>query len=240
VFPKILALVISFYGLVCLAQEPGASAQQPQVKVNVLNVCTPSADEQQEIASALTKIPKHPAFSEDFEVDRGRSMLDQNASPLPGAASSAVADFVRLRRDISGSGPYSNVQYSFSQDSQQMVETLVFRVGDAKDLLQVSIEDSASSVTSALAMLGSSTPASRIRLERFGKSSVVLARCSGSSEGRAPDQSQYEPLFRSASSVLANYRNLFGVKTLVPGELARIASISTARRPSKQSNAAHK
>ena len=244
-FPKILALVISFYGLVCLAQEPGASAQQPQVKVNVLNVCKPSANEQQEIASALTKIPKHPAFSEDFEVDRGRSMLDQNASPLLGnpvttPAGSAVADFVRLRRDISGSGPYSNVQYSFSRDSQQMVETLVFRVGDAKDLLQVSIEDSASSVTSALAMLGSSTPASRIRLERFGKSSVVLARCSGSGEGRAPDQSQYEPLFASASSVLANYRALFGVKTLVPGELARIASISTARRSPKQSNAAHK
>jgi len=245
VFQKILAFVISLYGLVCLAQETGAPAQQPQVKVNVLNVCTPSADEQQQIASALTKIPRHPAFSDDFEVDRGRSVLDQNASPLLAnavttPADSAVADFVRLRRDISGSGPYSNVQYSFSRDSKQMVETLVFRVGDAKDLLQVSIEDSASSVTSASAMLGSSTPASRIKLERFGKSSVVLARCSGLGEGPAPDQSKYEPLFASASSVLADYRALFGVKTLVPGELARIASVSAAKRPAKQSNAAHK
>ena len=244
-FQKILALVISCYGLVCLAQETGAPAQQPQVKVNVLNVCTPSADEQQEIASALTKIPKHPPFSEDFEVDRGRSVLDQNASSLLANAvttptDSAVADFVRLRRDISGSGMYSSVQYSFSRDSKQMVETLVFRVGDAKDLLQVSIEDSASSVTSASAMLRASTPASRIKLERFGKSSVVLARCSGSGEGPAPDQSKYEPLFASASSVLANYRALFGVKTLVPGELARIASISAAGRPVTPSKAAHK
>jgi hypothetical protein len=213
----------------------------------MLNVCTPSADEQQEIASALSHIPQRPSFSEDFEVDRGRSVLDQTASPLALAntgatpAEAAVADFVRLRRDLTGSGIYSNVQYSFSRDSKQMVETLVFRVRDAKDLLQVSIEDSASAVTSASAMLGSATPASRIRLERFGKSSVVLARCSGTTEGPAPDQSKYEPLFASASSTLSDYRGVFRVKTLVPEELARISLISAAKRPAKKSNtAAHK
>jgi len=116
----------------------------------------------------------------------------------------------------------------------------VLHVRDPKDLVQLSIEDSASAVTSPAAMLGTSTPASRIKLERFGKSSVVLARCSGSGEGHAPDQSQYEPLFRSASSVLADYRALFGVKALVPGELARIASVSAAKRPAKPSNRAHK
>jgi hypothetical protein len=213
----------------------------------MLNVCTPSADEQQEIASALSHIPQRPSFSQDFEVDRGRSVLDQTASPLALAntggtpSETAVADFVRLRRDLTGSGIYSNVQYSFSRDSKQMVETLVFRVRDPKDLLQVSIEDSASSVTSASAMLGSATPASRIRLERFGKSSVVLARCSGTTEGPAPDQSKYEPLFASASSTLSDYRRVFGVKTLVPDELARIALTSAAKRPTKKSNtAAHK
>lgn len=242
-FPTILALVISFYGFVCLAQETGAQAQQPQVKVNVLNVCAPSADEQQEIASALAKIPKRPSFSEDFEVDRGRSVLDQNASPLkianvaPAQADSPVADFVRLRHEINGSGFYSNVQYSFSRDNEQMVETLVFRVRDPKELLQVSIEDSASSVTLAATMLGSATPASRIKLERFGKSSVVLARCSGTGQGPAPDQSKYEPLFASASSSLADYRAVFGAKTLVPEELARIARTtrSAAKRPEAKS-----
>ena len=244
VFQKILVLVISLYGFVCLAQETGAPAQPPQVKVNVLNVCTPSAEEQQEIASALAKIPKHPSFSEDFEVDRGRSVLDQNASPLkianvaPAQGDSPAADFVRLRHEISGSGPYSNVQYSFSRDSEQMVETLVFRVRDPKDLLQVSIEDSASSVTPPATMLGSATPASRIKLERFGKSSVVLARCSGTGEGPAPDQSKYEPLFASASSTLADYRSVFSAKTLIPEELARIARTArpAMKRPEAKSN----
>jgi hypothetical protein len=246
VFWKLLVLIAGIS--VCVAQESSPPQGQPQVKVHMLNVCTPSADEQQEIASALAHIPQRPSFSVDFEVDRGRSLLDQNASPLavanvPAAGETAVADFVRLRRDLTGSGTYSNVQYSFSRDNKQMVETLVFRVRDPKDLMEIAIEDSASTVTAASAMLGSATPASRIKLERFGKSSVVLARCSGTSESPAPDQSKYEPLFASASATLADYRGIFGVKTLVPEELARIArgGASLAKRPAKKSNtAAHK
>ena len=59
------------------AQEPPANPQsaQPQVKVNMLNVCTPSAEEQKEIAAALARIPKEPLFGADFEVSRGRSTL---------------------------------------------------------------------------------------------------------------------------------------------------------------------
>lgn len=226
VFPKIFALGLVLTAPFSLAQDTAASRQaQPQVKVNMLNVCTPSKDEQQEIAAALSRIPKHPSFSEDFEVDRGRSLLDPSSNPLGGAqpapsVPTAAADFIRLRRDLSG-GTFSTVQYSFSRDSEQMVETLVFRVRDPKDMLQISIEDSASSVTSATAMLGSSTPASRIRLERFGKSSVVLARCAAT-QGPAPDQSAYEPLFASASSILDGYRGVLGTRTLVPEELARL------------------
>lgn len=211
----------------CLCRAQAPASQQPQVKVNVLNVCTPSPDEQKEIASALAEIPRKPAFSADFEVDRGRSVLDPRANPLAMAGSGAItdttaaADFVRIRHDLAGT-TYLNVQYSFSRDSHQMVETLVFRVRDPKDLLQVSIEDSASSVTSAATMLSATTPTSRIKLERFGKSSVVLARCSASSEGVPPDQSAYEPLFSSASTMLSSYRSLLGAKRLVPEELARI------------------
>jgi hypothetical protein len=207
------------------------------VKVNVLNVCNPSQEDQLEIASALERIPKRPAFSADFEVDRGRSVLDASANPLMAASSarpapnSAVADFVRMRHDIDGTA-YSTVQYSFSRDSQQMVETLVFRVRDPKELLQVSIEDSASAVAAAAAMLSSPTPASRIKLERFGKASIVLARCSGVEGGPPVDQSKYEPLFGSASAVLANYRDLLGARTMVPEELARIGR-SRARAPVK-------
>ena len=70
-----------------------------------------------------------------------------------------------------------------------MVETLIFHVRDPKELMQVAIEDNASSVTTPSAMLGTNTPAGRIKLERFGKSSVVLARCAGTEGNPAPDQS---------------------------------------------------
>lgn len=234
------------YAVACFAQNAGTPQGKPQVKVNMLNVCSPSPEDQQELAAALARIQKRPAFSADFEVDRGRSVLDPNANPLalanaaqPASAGYlATADFVRLRRDFS-SGSFANVQYSFSRDKEQMVETLVFRVRDPKDLLQISIEDSASSVTPVAAMLGSSTPASRVKLERFGKSSVVLARCSGTAEAAPPDQSKYEPLFASASAALVDYRAIFGAKALVPEELARIGNtVSPAKK--KAGATAHK
>jgi len=244
---KVLTAALFVFSAIGLAQEAKPGQQKPEVKVHMLNVCSPSAEEQQEIAAALAHVPNRPTFSEDFEVDRGRSVLDQSANPLsavnPAAASPAeknIADFVRVRRDIGGSAIYSTVQYSFSRDSQQMVETLVFRVRDPKDLLQLSIEDSASSVTTPAAMLASATPPSRIKLERFGKSSVVLARCSGTEGSPPTDQSAYEPLFASASSVLADYRTLVGAAALVPEELSRIrrfGNSSTSAAPKRQGTA---
>lgn len=194
----------------------------------MLNVCTPSADEQKEIASALSRIPKQPLFGNDFEVSRGRSTLEDLPSFMPVGQRAHVSDepsvasYVRIRREFSVQALFSSIQYSFSSDGQNMVETLVLHVRDPKDLIQVSLEDSASAVTSAAAMLTANSPASRVRLERFGKSSVALARCLASENGPAPDQTAYEPLFRSASEVLANYRGLLGVKSLVPEELAKV------------------
>jgi len=217
-----------------LAAAAILSAQQPpQVKVNVLNVCSPSADEQKEISSALSRVPKQPLFSEDFEVARGRSSLTEGAGFLQAGQSAQLSDepstanWVRLRRDLSVQALFSTVQYSFSNDGKNMIETLVLHVRDPKDLVQLSIEDSASAVTSPAAMLGTSTPASRIKLERFGKSSVVLARCSGSEGGTPPDQSAYEPLFSSASSIMSNYRTLLNALRVVPDELSRVASAAT-------------
>jgi hypothetical protein len=212
------------------AQEQPAPAPttQPQVQVHMLNVCTPSAEEQKEIASALARVPKQPLFSADFEVSRGRSTLADMPNFLqPGqgghvAGEPSVASYVRIRREFSVQALFSSVQYSFSNDGQNMVETLVFHVRDPKDLIQVSLEDSASSMTSAEAMLGSSNPASRVRLERFGKSSIALARCSATEGGPAPDQTAYEPLLRSASEVLSNYRALLNAKKIVPEELSKV------------------
>jgi hypothetical protein len=213
--------------------------QQPPVKVNVLNVCSPSPEEQQEIASALTRIPQKTSFSPDFEIDRGRSIPDQAPTSLPIGESAQLAsdagpaDWVRIRREFPGSSPFSTVQYSFSRDAKSMVETLVFRIRDPKELMQIAVEDSASVVTTPANMLTTDTPASRIKLERFGKSSIVLARCAGSEGSPPPDQTAYEPLFQSASAIAAKYRNLLGVRLTVPEEMSRIDVEGTAKRKPK-------
>jgi hypothetical protein len=228
-----ILIILAGIGLVPLAgaQQPS----QPQVKLNVLNVCSPSPEEQQEIASALARIPKQPLFSPDFEVDRGRSTLEERPDFLKVggsaqiASDSGTADWVRIRREFSVQAVFSTVQYSFSHDPKNMVETLIFHVRDPKDLMQIAIEDNASSVTTAATMLSTSTPAGRIKLERFGKSSVVLARCPGTEGSPPPDQSAYEPLFQSATAIVTNYRNLLAARQTVPAELARIGSVASTK-----------
>jgi len=235
--------------LISIVLVPFANAQepaQPKVKVNMLNVCSPTAEEQQEIASALSHIPKQPLFSPDFEIDRGRSILEQSPDFLKLGASaqlssdSGTADWVRIRREFSVQALFSTVQYSFSQDPKNMVETLVFRVRDPKDLMQVAIEDSASSVTAPATMLATNTPAGRIKLERFGKSSVVLARCPGTEGNPPPDQSAYEPLFQSATAIVANYRSLLAAPQTVPAELARISKVEAGKSKSASKPAGKK
>jgi hypothetical protein len=221
------------------AQQAPPAQPQPQVKVRMINVCTPPADEQKEIASALSRVPKQPLFGTDFEVDRGRSSLDEapNFLQAGGAAKmvsgSEVATWIRIRREFAVQALFSRVQYSFSVDPKNMLETLVLQVRDPKDLMQLSIEDSASNVTTPEAMLSQNTPATHIRLERFGKSSIALARCSATDAGPAPDQSAYEPLFQSASAILANYRHLLNTRVLVPEELRRTGITTGHKIPVK-------
>jgi hypothetical protein len=212
---------------------------QPQVKLNVLNVCAPSAEDQQQISGALQRIPLMASFTQDFEIDRGRSLLDQGADLLKlgqlgqnaqMSSDPGTSDWVRVRREFPAPGQFATVQYSFSKDSKSLVETLVFRVRDPKDLLQIAIEDSTSAVTTPANMLATDTPATRIKLERFGKPSIVLARCQGK-EGEPPDQSAYEPLFRNASAIAANYRDLLNVRHTVPEELARVGAMKEKRNP---------
>src|SRR6204780_2379865 len=156
-------------------QSPDAASQQPQVKVNLLNVCTPSAEEQKEIASALARVPKQPLFSPDFEISHGVSTLTDAPNFLqPGqhaqmSDETSVARYVRIRREFAVQALFASVQYSFSNDGQNMVETLVLHVREPKDLIQLSMEDSASAISSPENMVAANTPASRVRLGRFGK-----------------------------------------------------------------------
>jgi hypothetical protein len=242
VIPKLVLILAGLLlTLPALSQQaPETSSIQPQVRVNMLNVCAPSVEEQKEIAAALARIPKQPLFGADFEISHGVSTLTEPPNFLqPGSGAkmsdeASVASYVRIRREFSVQALFASVQYSFSNDGQSMIETLVLHVRDPKDLIQVSMEDSATAIGTAESMVAANTPASRIRLERFGKSSIALARCPGSENAPPPDQSAYEPLFRSASEVLANYRSLLGVRHTVPAELAQIPA---AQKPAEKSKA---
>jgi hypothetical protein len=78
-------------------------------------------------------------------------------------------------------------------------------------------------------MLSTSTPVSRVKLERFGKSSVVLARCSGTEGNPATDQTKYEPIFQAASAIMERYRDALGARQMVPEELARMGGGKSAK-----------
>jgi hypothetical protein len=118
-----LALVLPHWSV---AREQPAIRLPSRVKVNMLNVCSPSAEEQKEIAAALARVPKEPLFGGDFEVTRGRSTLSDIPNFLkPGqsthvAGEPSVASYVRIRREFSVQALFSSVQYSFSNDGQNM------------------------------------------------------------------------------------------------------------------------
>jgi hypothetical protein len=204
-----------------LATTAAAQQAQPPVKVNVLNVCTPSPEEQKDIAAALARIPDRPRWAVDFEIARGRS----KAAQLP------VSNWVRLRRDIAPPSPITAAQYSFSVDADAIVETLVLRAKEGGDLVQVVLEDEVTS-GSPESVLAADTPASRVRLELLGKPSRTLTRCPQA------DQSAYEPLLQRASQLMSTYRKQLNVRSTVGAELARLGTArpaSESSRPPKAS-----
>jgi hypothetical protein len=206
---------------------PPPEEKKPQVKVNYINVCNPAEPDSKEIAAALERIPLKPAFAVDFEQSRGRSsMADAPATlaeaGLPGAVvnDQGISRWVRVRREFARSSPFLNVQYSISLDEAQgsttLFEVMVFRVREPRDVLQISIQDKITAAGDPLLALVTDTPADRIKIERFGKSSLGLARCAEA------DQKSYDPIFAKASSIAARYRAALGVRESVPGDLRRL------------------
>ena len=181
------------------AQNAGSTQQkQPPIKVNVLNVCTPGSADQAILKTALAKAKERTMFAGDFEIARGRATL-KDAPP---------SRYVRLRRDLQPQSPWETAQYSMSRDPKSTIETLVLRMRDPKEFHELSIEDQVSSdAASSTVVVSSDTPASRIRVERIGKSSVALAQCP------EVDQSAYRPLFAEASDIMARYRREMGLRT---------------------------
>jgi hypothetical protein len=219
-------LIIVLLSLAANSQEPSAQTDKPQVKINYLNVCTPSDSDKQELASALSRIPARPKFTPDFEVSRGRSSASEPPvaiaeTALPGSVANIgqMSNWVRVRREFPTDSPFISVQYTLSTAGRGGAETLVFRARDPKEILQILLEAKASSADPNT-FLTTDTPAERIRLERYGKSSVALARCP------TADQAAYEAIFREGSSVLAHYRSALDVRRIVPGDLRRLGTLN--------------
>jgi hypothetical protein len=195
-----------------VAQQPKPA---PPIKVNVLNVCAPSADEQKEFAAALAALPGEPRFSADYEVARGHTTVEGPPS-----------DWVRVRRDLTGHGRWTAAQFLFSTTSNNVREVTVFFSRETKGVTQVSLEDKITSAAPPASILAANTPVSRISLERFGKPHLVLTRCTD------VDQSAYEPLFRTASGLMATYRAALDARQIVSGEIGRQRlSDEDGRRP---------
>ena len=183
---------------------PKQEEKKPEVRVNMLNVCTPSDAEQQEIKAALARVPRKAHFMPDFEVSRGSTTMENAAS----------ARYLRLRRELDPKTGFATAQYSISTDAEKTTETLVMKLANPKDLLHVTLEDRVTADAPASSLLQVDTPVNRINLERFGKPSLVLARCQGA------DQSAYEPLFKEASQIFADYRKSLGLRGTFRSDLA--------------------
>jgi hypothetical protein len=213
--PAVLTnLLLAAFAFAQQEPKPQPPSGQPQVKMNFLNVCAPSAEEQAGIKEAMASVPGKPAFIQDFEISRGLATL-KDAPP---------SRFVRLRREFSAESPFLTAQYSMSSDSTRTIETLVLRMRDPKDFYELSLQDQSSSgAASPLTMLAVDTPVNRIRVERLSKSSMVLARCEDA------DQNAYEPLFRQASDILARYRKVLGLGSVLHSDLAWLAGPAKAK-----------
>jgi hypothetical protein len=208
--PRVLKpLLIIFLAASTACAQQESKLPEPQVKLNYLNVCAPSEEEQTQMKAALAKIRIPAAFSRDFEISRGQATL-QDAPD---------ARFVRYRRDLVSDSPLLAAQYSMSSDSNSIVETLVLRLRDPKDFHEISLEDRVTAgAMPPSALLAVDTPVSRIRIERLGKSSIVLARCQDS------DQSAYEPLFREATEIMARYRKSMELGSAIRSDVAWLSS----------------
>ena len=206
-----VSLFVILAALPLAAQE----AQKKRVQINVINVCNPKDAEVQEIQGALGRIPAKPRFVADFEIARGRSSVD-----------TGVARWVRVRREFGADSPFTTAQYTMSvnMDDGAITETLVLRLRDPKEVVQVALQSTVTAGDPA-AVLASDTPSNHISVERYGKAPLAIKRCPQA------DQSGFALLFQSASSLMAGYRAALGVRSFVPGDLARVGVAQKKKAP---------
>jgi hypothetical protein len=204
--------------------EPQSVEPKTKIQVNLLNSCRPSPADVEEIGRALARVRERPKFSTDFEISRGLTTLTEAEARAAGVHTETgltPSQWVRIRREFPDKAALTDVQYSLSAERGSASEVLALHLRDSREVLQVLISDAVAG--SAAQVVMADTLPERIRIERFGKSSIVLARCS------AVDQSAYEPLFRTAGEIFQSYRKAMAVKTVIPAELAHLPDGTDAR-----------
>ena len=201
---KLVPLLLSL-GLFNLLPLAAQQTEKSRVQINVIKVCAPAEADAKEMQAAVGRIPAKPRFTSDFEISRGRSS----------ATGGSVSRWVRVRREFGTDSPFVTAQYTMSVDESGITETLVLRWRDPKDVVQVALESSVTAGDPA-AVLASDTPADHISVERYGKAPLALRRCPQA------DQGSLQPILRSASALLTSYRAALGVRSFVPGDLARV------------------
>jgi hypothetical protein len=212
----LIASVCALLTLSAAAQEP-ATAPQTKIQVNFLNSCRPAQGDLEEMGRALARVKQRPLFAADFEVSRGLTTLTEaeaRAAGAPAGSGNTVSTYVRIRKEFPENAVLTDAQYSLSVEGNSASEVLALHMRDSREVLQILISDSV--VGSAAQAVKVDTPPDRIRVERFGKASIVLARCG------AVDQSAFEPLFQTAANILEEYRAAMAVKRVVPSELAQL------------------
>ena len=220
---KMLAMRVALGGMLALAahaqEAPSPAAQpQPKIQVNFLNTCRPAQGDLEEMGRALARVRDRPSFSADFEISRGLTTLNEaeaRAAGAPAGSGSTPSTGVRIRKDFPEKAMLLDAQYSLSVEGDATSEVLALHLRDSREVLQILISDSVTGTPAQVVKVD--TPPDRIRIERFGKSSIVLARCG------AVDQSGYEPLFAAAREILEKYRVAMAVKTVVPAEFGHLA-----------------
>lgn len=196
---------------------PASGVPQTNIQVNFLNPCRPAQADVEQMERALAQLREKPSFTADFEISRGLTTLNEaeaRAAGAPAGSGGTPSTWVRIRREFPEKAILTDVQYSLSVEGDSASEVLALHLRDTRQVLQILISDSVTGSPAQVVQVN--TPPERIRIERFGKPSIVLARCG------AVDQAAYEPLFRMAGDIFEKYRAAMAVGTLVPAELARL------------------
>jgi hypothetical protein len=213
------ALLCGLLAPLARAQDAPVAAvpPRPKIQVNFLNTCRPAEGDLAEMGRALARVKERPSFSPDFEISRGLTTLNEaeaRAAGAPAGSATTPSTWVRIRKEFPEKAVLTDAQYSLSAEGNSSSEALGLHMRDSKEVLQILISNAVSGSAAQVARVD--TPPDRIRIERFGKASIVLARCSGI------DQSAYEPMFVAAGDILRKYRAAMAVKRVVPAELAHL------------------